>query len=123
MEDLRTYPAAPRIDHGQLRTNLLTIQQELGKVRATADSDDGLITATAGGRGELIELELDPRIYRTTDAGALAQNIVDTIRQAVELAADEAFVLTREVLSPKATRAAADLAFDPVLNLLEAGGR
>jgi hypothetical protein len=71
----------------------------------------------------LIELELDPRIYRTTDAGALAQNIVDTIRQAVELAADEAFVLTREVLSPKATRAAADLAFDPVLNLLEAGGR
>jgi hypothetical protein len=123
MEDLRTCPAVPRLDQARLRANLLTVQSELGKVRATADSDDGLVRVTVGGRGEVIDLELDPRIYRTTDSGALAGTILEAIRQAGELAADEAFVLTREVLSPKATRADADLAFDPVLNLLEAGDR
>ncbi|ONI67114.1 hypothetical protein BWI15_28515 [Kribbella sp. ALI-6-A] len=123
MQDLDSGPRPPRLDHERLRTNLLTVQQELGRVRATADSDDGLVSATVGGRGELLDLVLDPRIYRSTDSTALAETILGTVRDAVELAADEAFELTRDVLSAKATRDRADLAFDPLLEQLDRGGR
>jgi DNA-binding protein YbaB len=106
-------------EHELLRDGLLAVQQSLGEIRATHDSDDGLITATVGGRGELLELTLDPRIYRTTDSVALAEGIMATIKLAAESAADEAYVLTRHLLSDGATRENTDLAFDPVLHQLD----
>lgn len=54
----------------------------LEQARGTAESDDGLIRATAGARGELLELELDPRLLRNPDSAALAADIVDTTRAA-----------------------------------------
>ncbi|MFE9207257.1 YbaB/EbfC family nucleoid-associated protein [Micromonospora sp. NPDC007230] len=110
---------ATGIDRRRLHQDLLTVQQRLAEVRATAESHDGLISATVGGRGELLELALDPRIYRDPDSRALAREITDTIHRARKLAADQAFALTRRVLAPGADRAETDLGFDPLLQHLD----
>ncbi|MDG4831849.1 YbaB/EbfC family nucleoid-associated protein [Solwaraspora sp. WMMD1047] len=110
-------PVGP--DRKRLHADLLTIQRRIGEVRVTAESDDGLVTATVGGRGELVELALDPRVYRDPDSRLLARLITETIRRAGALAADQVFALSRAVLAPRANRADTDLGFDVVLRQLE----
>lgn len=54
----------------------------LEKIRVTVDSADGMVTVVAGGKGDVVELELDPRIYSNQDADALAKTILETIHAA-----------------------------------------
>jgi DNA-binding protein YbaB len=107
------------LDYGKIRDDLLTVQRELAAVEASAESGNGLISASVDGRGELVELRLDPRIYRDTDSGALAKAITATIREAVTQAHDQVFELTRHTLSPEKTRADTDLGFDRILHGLD----
>jgi len=67
------------------------LYESLEKARVTMDSADGLVTVTVGGRGEVIDLELDPRIYQGQNADALAKSIVETIRAGYEAATEESF--------------------------------
>jgi DNA-binding protein YbaB len=69
----------------------------LEKVRVTTDSADGLVTVVVGGRGEVLELELDPRIYHAQDARALAAKILETIQAACEEAAHESVKVLDDV--------------------------
>jgi len=72
---------------GELRrmtTELPDLQKKMKSLTATATSDDGLISATVGPRGQLTELEIDPNIYRRPNSELLAQTIVATVRQAVD---------------------------------------
>lgn len=48
----------------------------------TADSADGLVSATVDGRCRLVELYLDQRVYRSPDSAALARAILDTVHAA-----------------------------------------
>nr|WP_246382680.1 YbaB/EbfC family nucleoid-associated protein [Micromonospora jinlongensis] len=57
-------------------------------MRVTRRSADGQVTATVGARGEVIEVELTPAVYRERDAGALGRKITETIRTAATAAAD-----------------------------------
>ncbi|MET7282303.1 YbaB/EbfC family nucleoid-associated protein [Kribbella sp. NPDC005582] len=94
-----------------------------------AESSDGLIEATVGVYGELVELVIDPLVFRFQDAEALAKEI----RGAVNRAQDEAQQKIRrevvEYLPPRPSSGpvdAADLAFGPLLGLLRPtrnGGR
>jgi DNA-binding protein YbaB len=84
--------------HEQLRINLESLQQSLEEVAETAHSSDGLIAATIGARGELKELVLDPRIYRTTDATALATAITETIHAATEAVATRMMEIAEPLL-------------------------
>lgn len=59
-------------------------QREMLKVSGTAWSDDRMIKAVVGPRGQLMELEIDPRIYRKPNSKALAADIVSTVRKAVQ---------------------------------------
>jgi DNA-binding protein YbaB len=68
-------------------------RKKILEVTATARSEDGLVTATVGPRGHLLELEIDPRIYRRPNSALLAQTIVETVRVAVEQAGQEVFQL------------------------------
>src|SRR3954468_2148129 len=63
----------------RLRAGLDELQQRLAEYSATARSDDGHVTATVGPRGQLIKLELDPRVYRDHDAAGLARKITATV--------------------------------------------
>lgn len=50
----------------------------------TAASPDGLIEATVGMHGEVRDFVLDPRVFRTVDADALADQIRQVINEALE---------------------------------------
>src|SRR5262249_21987043 len=58
------------------------LQERARSLQVTEKSGDGLIAATVGARGELIRLDIDPRIYRRPDARALADDITETIKKA-----------------------------------------
>ncbi|MEO3744457.1 YbaB/EbfC family nucleoid-associated protein [Plantactinospora sp. B5E13] len=70
----------------RLRSGLADLQGQLAAFRATESSDDGLVTATVGPRGQLVKLELDRRIYRDGDANALAAKITATVQRAADAA-------------------------------------
>lgn len=83
----------------KLRANLESLQQSLEGAVETAHSSDGLVAATIGARGELTELVLDPRIYRTTDATALATTITETIHAATDAVTTRMMQLAEPLLS------------------------
>ena len=67
--------------------NIDGVQKQMLKITGVAWSDDSLIKAVVGPRGQLIELEIDPRVYRKPNSSALAAAIVATVRLAVADAA------------------------------------
>ncbi len=66
----------------KLTTEGPEIHQRARAVQVTEKSPDGFISVTVGARGELIRLDLDPRIYRRPDSRQLADAITDTIKAA-----------------------------------------
>jgi DNA-binding protein YbaB len=81
-----------------LKAGLLAVRAGLADIEGTATNDAGTITATVGGRGNVLRLSLDQRVYRDANAAALADDILATVRAAAASAADEAFHLTTEAL-------------------------
>ena len=106
-------------DYRQMAEEMRAAQERIAEIRATAESDDGLISATVGGYGELVELQLDPRIYRAPDSAGLAEAITDTVHRAAERAQDECFAVVADYLPSDATAKPADLRFGPVLQELD----
>jgi DNA-binding protein YbaB len=102
------------IDHARLRSDLLTLRDRLAEVRETAESDDGLITVTLGAKNELLDLRIDPRVFRTPDSAALADSIARTARRAAEQVHRRLYALTRSTVSDPDPDTA-DPWFDPVL--------
>ena len=78
------------IDYEGLAAGIRRVRNNLGAVEATADSPDGLVSATVDGRGRLLDLRLSSRVYRELGSAALAESVVDTVRAAVELAGRQA---------------------------------
>ncbi|MFC4003777.1 YbaB/EbfC family nucleoid-associated protein [Prauserella oleivorans] len=111
--------AARQASYIKLRDDLLEIRTRIANIEATAESPDGLISATVVGRGEISELYLDPRIFRNPDSKALAESIVDTIGDAVARAREELLEITRRFLPPGATVENTDVHSDPFLHQLE----
>lgn len=71
----------------KLRTGMVDMRNEINALTATVKSPDGYVTATVGPRGQLVRLQLDPRIYRTPDSTALATTITQTVQKAAAEAA------------------------------------
>lgn len=124
------------VDRGSLRPRGLTedlealerdvraLQTALQDTRETAESPDGLVTATANARGELVELTLDPRIYRTPDSAALAADITAAVREAAAQAHQQVYRAVGRSLLPDAIIGSVDLEFDPLLgHLAQRSGR
>jgi hypothetical protein len=59
-------------------------QRRMLEVTGVAWSDDRMVKAVVGPRGQLVELDIDPRIYRTPNSKALSATIVTTVRRAVD---------------------------------------
>jgi len=66
----------------RLRSGMDEIQRRLTTMQVSAESADGLVRATVGARGQLIDLRLDRRIYSQSDEGTLGRTIVATVQQA-----------------------------------------
>jgi len=73
----------------RLRSGMDDMQRRLAELQISAESDDGLIRATVGPRGQLIDLRLDRRIYRDMDAAELSRKIVTTTEQAAAQMAEQ----------------------------------
>jgi DNA-binding protein YbaB len=104
-------------EYERMAEDVRALRARLGEIRAETQSDDGLITAVAGGSGQLLELRLDPRVYRAPDSAALARAITDTIHQAVSRAQQEGQVIAAG-LSGEDTESV-DPVFDPLLTALD----
>lgn len=119
MDDMPAELAAEVAANERRAETIREIQKEMAGITGTAESDDGLISATTGVRGQLQSLELDPRIYRKPDSTALAAEITKTVRAAAEEAGSMAFAATVKLLSDGATQDGTDLAFGPLLHELD----
>jgi DNA-binding protein YbaB len=64
--------------------DLPNLHQRMLTVTGTAWSPDGMIKAVVGPRGQLLELDIDPRVLRQPNSKALSASIVQTVRAAVE---------------------------------------
>lgn len=87
------------------------MRAKLGGLKITMSSRDRLVTVTVGPYGELLDLQLDPRIYRTPDSPRLAATIRSTVEQAQEEARHKVTELG-ERLVPEATRLAGGFGMD-----------
>lgn len=91
-----------RATAGRLATEGPALQQRARAVQVTETSRDGLVSVTVGSRGELLRLDIDPRVFRRPDSRALADSIADTIRSATA-AAQERVLDVLEPLVPRTT--------------------
>jgi DNA-binding protein YbaB len=82
----------------RLRSGMDDMQRRLAELRVSADSDDGLIRATVGPRGQLLDLRLDRRIYRDMDAGELGRKIVATVERATAQTSEQVEQLVADYL-------------------------
>ena len=109
-----------QLEHLERETH--QIRNSVSGTTGTAESPDGLIEATVGVYGELVELEIDARIYRTQDAAALAEQIRAAVNSAHESAQDQ---VRRDLARYLTTRDEdpSGLAFGPFLSKLGRSGR
>ncbi|WP_163509598.1 YbaB/EbfC family nucleoid-associated protein [Fodinicola acaciae] len=70
----------------RLAENVRAIRDGVDRVETVADSPDGRIRARVGGRGDLIGLEVDDRVFRQPDSARLAAEIAATVRTAQQAA-------------------------------------
>jgi DNA-binding protein YbaB len=73
-------------------------QRKLFKVTGVAWSSDRTVKVVVGPRGQLVDLEIDPRVYRKPNSKALSATILATVREAVEDASRQ----TMEILDASA---------------------
>lgn len=109
----------------ELRATFMRMQRDASDlnaraqaIRITERSADGLVSATVSVRGELIRLDLDPRLYRRPNARGLADAITETIRRATAKALDELVDLFEPVVPPEQLRAHLEGDLDAVLDQL-----
>jgi len=89
-------------------------------VQVTRSSDDGLVTVTVGARGELVQLDIDPRVYRRPDSRALADAIVTTVRRAAQEAQERVLEIFAPIVPREQLKAQLDGDLDAVAEHLEA---
>lgn len=87
---MRAYAEELESRFKKLTTEGPQLQKRARAVQVTEKSSDGLISATVGVGGELIRLDLDPRIYRHPDSRDLADTITETVKAAGVKAKEQA---------------------------------
>ena len=89
----------------RLRSGVADLQEQLRAIEVVVHSDDRLITATIGPRGQLVSLDLDPRIYRDPNSRKLAAAITETVQKGARQVADRTLELCRPFLPEENVRA------------------
>jgi DNA-binding protein YbaB len=84
--------------YARLRSDLDDLQRRLAALQVSAVSPDGLVRATVGPRGQLIDLRLDRRAGRHVGSDQLAQIILATVQDAAARATDEVEAMMAEYL-------------------------
>ncbi|WP_165956502.1 YbaB/EbfC family nucleoid-associated protein [Kribbella antibiotica] len=120
-EPVRTGPGLLS-DVEQLERQLLAAQEAVAATTATGEAADGLVEATANGRGELTALYLDTRVYREYAPEELAAQIVAAVAMARTNAQQDALATYSAALPGQPAPKGDDLEFGPLLSELERSG-
>jgi len=62
------------------------VERELAEVKLEATSGGGMVKAVVTGRGELIEVKIDPEVVDPSDVQMLEDLVVSAVREAIEQA-------------------------------------
>lgn len=89
----------------RLRAGAGDLQRQLKEISVVVTSPDRMVTATVGPRGQLVKLELDPRIYRDPNSRKLAATITETVQEGAKQVADRTIELCRPFLPEQDIRA------------------
>lgn len=123
----RPETAAMQAYADELRNTFTRIQEEAPAlhekaraVQVTEKSRDGLVTATVGARGDLIRLDIDPRVYRRPDSRELADSIVETVQRAMVKAQDLVVELFEPLIPGEQMKAHIEGDLESVLNQMAA---
>lgn len=82
LSGMRAQAAELMAQFERVRDGAGELQQKLKAVSVTVTSDDGLVKATCGPRGQVVKVEFDPRIYRRPNSKELSATVTETIRKA-----------------------------------------
>ncbi|MFD1536960.1 YbaB/EbfC family nucleoid-associated protein [Nonomuraea guangzhouensis] len=104
-DGLRAYAQELRDNFVRLQNESRALHDRARAVRVTGRSPDGLVTVTVGARGDLVRLDLDPRVFRRPDSGALAAVITETLHRAAAQAQEEVIAIFEPLIPPAQMRA------------------
>lgn len=85
------------------------------EVEVTRTSPDGLVAVTVDSQGVLLDIDIDPRIYRQPDANALADAIVEAAQHAATEARDRVLECFQTLIPADQMRAHLEGDLDGVL--------
>jgi len=117
-DGMRAQAEALQATFERLTTEAPAIHAKALAVEITEKSRDGLISVTVGTRGDLVRLDIDPRIYRRPDSRALADTIAETIQLATAKARDRVVELFEPLIPGEQVRMHLDGDLDGVLELM-----
>lgn len=103
----------------RMRSGVGDLQQKVKAVHVSVTSDDGLVTAVVGPRGQVIKVDFDPRIYRRPNSKELSATVTDTIRKATEKAMSQVEELMRPFMPNAEFQAYIDHDLDGIFRQLD----
>lgn len=75
-------------------------KERMTSVTGVSFSDDRMVRVVVGPRGQLVDLEIDPRVFRQPDAKELSAKILATAREAVRQVTEQMREIMAEQLPP-----------------------
>lgn len=98
---MQVYAEELRATFSRMQEEALELHEQARGIRVTETSADALVSATVGARGDLIRLDLDPRIYRRPDSRQLADSITETIGRAAAKARERVVEIFAPLIPPE----------------------
>lgn len=86
----------------EMQQQLMAAQQELAEAKIEGSAGGGLVKATVSGRGEVVDISIDPGAVDTQDAAESAQTIADLVLAAIRDAERGVEELQQEKMGPLA---------------------
>jgi len=98
-------------DLGRSLDQIPQTQHRLMSLSAVAWSPDRMVKVEVGPRGQLVDIEIDPRVFRRPDARALRSAILAAAGEAIRKVTEQAFEVMVGAMPPDLTELRAR--FDP----------
>jgi nucleoid-associated protein EbfC len=84
----------------QMQQQLMAAQEELGSATVEGSAGGGLVKVTVSGRGEIVDIAIDPGAIDADEAEETAQNVADLVLAAIRDAERAVEELQQEKMGP-----------------------
>ena len=82
----------------RIRSGMDEMQRQMAELTVTAESENGLVEVTVGARGQVLDVKIDPRVYRQPDEAELGRQVLGAIQKASAQVTDQIRELMATVL-------------------------